>query len=243
MIHRIAIAALLVAFLASTADAQNRKYRRRGVILGGLAGAAIGAAIGDKGNNETTGALIGAAAGAMAGGTIGNQKDQRIEHYQQYHSPYAPAPRTYRQPARTYRSYQSTPNYYKPHYYGDSLHVYQPPAISAPSVLIRPEIAPVPESPAFASPVPESPVPVSQRDQNRAITPDDVVSMVNAGLSDSIILQQIELRGIASNPSVRQIIQLHQMGVSETVIAEMQRDLGNNVQELPAPNGLPIELN
>ncbi|MGB0598001.1 MAG: glycine zipper domain-containing protein [Rubripirellula sp.] len=228
MNHRIVIAALLIAFLASTVEAQNRKYRRRGVILGGLAGAAIGAAIGDKGNNETAGALIGAAAGAMAGGTIGNQKDQRLEHYQQYHSPYASAPRSYRQPAYPYRGYHSDQNYYKPHYYGDSVHGYQSPTLAAPSVLITPEIAPAP---------------VPQRNENRAITTEDVVSMVNAGLSDAIILQQIQLRGIATNPSVPEIIKLHQMGVSEAVIAEMQRDLGNNVQELPAPNGFPIEAN
>ena len=228
MNHRIVIAALLIAFLTSTVEAQNRKYRRRGVILGGLAGAAIGAAIGDKGNNETAGALIGAAAGAMAGGTIGNQKDQRLEHYQQYHSPYTSPPRSYRQPAHPYRGYHSGPNYYKPHYYGDSVHGFQSPTLAAPSVLITPELAPVP---------------VTQRNENRAITTEDVVSMVNAGLSDAIILQQIQLRGIATNPSVPEIIKLHQMGVSETVIAEMQRDLGNNVQELPAPNGFPIEAN
>ena len=95
MNQRIIIAALLIGFMASEADAQNRTYRRRGAILGGLAGAAIGVAIGDRGGNETAGALVGGAVGAIAGGAIGNQKDQRIEHNQRYHSGYPHADHYY----------------------------------------------------------------------------------------------------------------------------------------------------
>lgn len=76
---RICLLSLLAVFIVSDLHAQNRRHRRRGVVLGGLAGAAVGAAIGDKGDNETAGALIGGAVGAVAGGAIGNQKDRRIE--------------------------------------------------------------------------------------------------------------------------------------------------------------------
>jgi hypothetical protein len=99
MLKRLLILALLFACFVAQADAQN--YRRRGVIVGGLAGAAIGAAIGDKGNNETTGALIGGAIGAVAGGTIGNQKDQRLEHDRLYHSGHG----YYGQPQSSYPGY------------------------------------------------------------------------------------------------------------------------------------------
>lgn len=216
MIQRITIAALLIAFVATEADAQNRKYRRRGVILGGLAGAALGAAIGDKGDNETAGALIGAAAGAVAGGTIGNQKDQRIEHNSRYHSPYSTSPYSaspydsrFQQPQRIYRGQSPVPHYSQPHHYppspyAPSQRIYQPtPAITGQSVLVSPETVPPPAS-------------------TQPIAPQDVVAMVNAGLSESIIIQQIQLRGVSHSLSVREIIQLHQSGVSEAVITEMQ---------------------
>ncbi len=176
MNHRIIIAVILVGFIASQADAQNRRYRRRGAILGGLAGAAIGVAIGDKGNNETAGALIGGAVGAIAGGTIGNQKDQRIEHNRLYHS----GPPQY---------YQQTPGY-------------QPPPLAYPAY----------RQPPYPQPL------------TPAITVADVIQMQHRGISEQTMLGLIQTHGVAGPPSVSQVIDLHEQGVSERVIAAMQGD-------------------
>jgi hypothetical protein len=197
MTKRISILALLVAFVVVDANAQNRTHRRRGVILGGLAGAAIGAAIGDKGDNETAGALIGGAVGAVAGGTIGNQKDQRIEHNRRYHSGhYHGGQQNYVQPypGASHGPYQQ---YYQPYY--------------APQVPAYPHVG-YGQAPLIA---PAEPTPLP-------ITPQDVVEMVRSGLSERMIIQQIEIQGVQQRLTVSDVIRLHQLGVSEPIIIAMQ---------------------
>lgn len=196
MSKRVLILALLGAFITIDATAQNRTYRRRGVILGGLAGAAIGAAIGDKGDNETAGALIGGAVGAVAGGTIGNQKDQRIEHYRRHHS----GQHIHRGHQQPYRGHAENPypQYFRPYY------VPQPPA---------PPHAGYPEAPAIA---PSGSVP-------GPIAPEEVVQMVRNGLSESLIIDQIEILGIQRRLTVADVIRLHQQGVSEPILNTMQK--------------------
>ena len=54
------------------------------------------------------------------------------------------------------------------------------------------------------------------------VTMADVATMSRSGLSDSIILSQIQNRGIDRQLAVSDIITLHQQGVSETVITAMQ---------------------
>jgi len=201
MTHRIIIAALLVGFLSSVADAQNRRHRRRGAILGGVAGAAIGVAIGDKGGNETAGALIGGAVGAIAGGAIGNRKDQRIEHGQRHHSGYyQPAYPVHQQPA------------YHPH-----APIYVEP-IHAEPIYAQPfHTVPVYPVPIQTAPIRTAPIP-------HRVTVNDVILMQRRGLSESTILRLIHDNGLATRPSVSQVIDLHEHGVSERVIAAMQGD-------------------
>jgi len=193
MAHRIIIVAILTVFIASVADAQNGRNRRRGAILGGVAGAAIGVAIGDKGGNETAGALIGGAVGAVAGGSIGDRKDHRIDNGQRLRSPYDrpafPAP-TYRQPA--YLPYQ--PIYAEPIYTG-----------------------PVHAVPVFPMPIQTAPIP-------HPVTVNDVIQLQRRGLSEATILGLIHENGVYRRPSVSQVIDLHEHGVSERVIAAMQGD-------------------
>lgn len=55
-----------------------------------------------------------------------------------------------------------------------------------------------------------------------AVSIGDVVSMSRSGLSDSVIINQIQTRGVLTQPQVADIISLHQQGVSETVITTMQ---------------------
>ena len=198
MSKRVLILALLGAFITVDATAQNRTYRRRGAILGGLAGAAIGAAIGDKGDNETAGALIGGALGAVAGGTIGNQKDQRIEHYRRYHS----GRHIHRghQPMQPYRGHAESPypQYFQPYY------VPQPPAQPHAGYSQAPVITPTGTAP-------------------QPIAPEDVVEMVRNGLSESLIIDQIEILGIQRRLTVSDVIRLHQQGVSEPILNTMQK--------------------
>ncbi len=211
MTKRITILALLVAFISVDASAQSRTYRRRGVLLGGLAGAAIGAAIGDKGNNETAGALIGGAVGTVAGGTIGNQKDQRIDHNRRYHSGY----HNHVQPQGPY-AYGPYPQYGQPY--------------------ASPQLSVYPQQPIV---VPSPPTP-------RPISPDEVVEMTQSGMSETLIVEQIRIQGVQQQLTVSDVIRLHQLGVSEPVINEMQRMavLANSPEAVAAPGQsyrIPIE--
>ena len=194
MIRRFSLLALLVVFVAADSSAQNRFHRRRGALLGGLAGAAIGAAIGDKGDNETAGALIGGAVGAIAGGKIGDQKDRRIEHNMQYHSGH------YYQNGQPY--YQTHPQYVYP----------QPEYVQTQPT--HPEYR-QPHYPAVVTPDPG----VSA---DAPISPDDVVAMTQSGLSDAMIIQQIQIKGVTQRLTVSDVIQLHRLGVREPVISAMQ---------------------
>lgn len=211
MTKRITLLILLVAFLAVDANAQNRKYRRRGALLGGLAGAAIGAAIGDKGDNETAGALIGGAVGAVAGGTIGNQKDRRIEHNYRYHSGYRSS--GHYNPVVPYG--QTTHGPY-PHY---NQPYHSPHLQSYPSGTIVTPTPAVPPAPPIDPASPDAPV--GQAPQK--LTPQDVAEMVQGGLSESMIIQQIEFQGVRNQLAVSDVIRLHQLGVSETIITAMQK--------------------
>ena len=51
----------------------------------------------------------------------------------------------------------------------------------------------------------------------------DVVSMSRNGLSDSVIINQIQQRGVQRQLQVPEIIAMHQQGVRETVITAMQQ--------------------
>jgi hypothetical protein len=195
MLKRILIITLLSSFIANHVSGQDHMYRRRGVIFGGLAGAAIGAAIGDKGDNETTGALIGGAVGAIAGGTIGNQKDQQVQHYRHYHTGHS--------------QYGYPQGHYAPGAYQAPQQSYYAPRV-------------VPQSPVPARPIAPASRNTSAQVTVHPISPQDVVAMVRSGLSEPLIIQQIEFNGALHPLSVSDVIQLHQAGVSEPIINAMQ---------------------
>ena len=56
-----------------------------------------------------------------------------------------------------------------------------------------------------------------------AVSLVDVVSMTRSGLSETVIINQINQRGVQSKLQVADIISLHQQGVSEHVISVMQQ--------------------
>lgn len=55
-----------------------------------------------------------------------------------------------------------------------------------------------------------------------AVSLNDVISMSRSGLSDSVIINQINQRGVQTTLQVPDIIALHQQGVRESVITAMQ---------------------
>ncbi len=55
-----------------------------------------------------------------------------------------------------------------------------------------------------------------------AVSFADVISMSRSGLSDPVVINQIQTRGVQQQPQVSDIIMMHQQGVSDTVITAMQ---------------------
>ena len=189
------VLAVIVAQVAMTesASAQSRRNRRGGALLGGLAGAAIGAAIGDKGNNETAGALIGGAVGAVAGGAIGDARDREIDHNRAYHSN---------------RSSNFHPGHRSPVYVVPGNQSYAPTYNRQPTY-----VAPTVPYNAYSAP-PSSYI--------EPLTTYDVVTMIRSGLSEVMVINQINYRGMAEPLQVQELINLHQQGISEPVLEAMQ---------------------
>jgi outer membrane lipoprotein SlyB len=59
--------------------------------------------------------------------------------------------------------------------------------------------------------------------QRTAVSSNDIVAMTRNGLSEQVILNQIQQRGVQTRPQVAEIIALHQQGVSENIITAMQK--------------------
>lgn len=57
---------------------------------------------------------------------------------------------------------------------------------------------------------------------SRAVSLNDVVALTQSGLSPNLIVSQIRKQGVTQRIGVPEIIMLHQNGVSEAVIQEMQ---------------------
>lgn len=237
MKHRIILCVLLVATLATEVTGQNRTHRRRGIILGGLAGAALGIAIGDKGNNETAGALIGAAAGAIAGGAIGNQKDQRAEQDMRYRSGiYGATPSTYPthpemrrsqyplgpqtsqetqtengrrfMPRRRTLEANALPAYNKPYIYPQGRSYLANPHANA-------------NVPDYHRQAPRQVV-IESPSRSGPLTLGDVMNMTRSGVSQTLIIRQIDSHGMRTRLTVADIISLHEAGISADIIEAMQ---------------------
>ncbi len=58
-----------------------------------------------------------------------------------------------------------------------------------------------------------------------AVSTADVVTMTRSGLSENVIINQIQQRGVQQRLEVSDIIALHQQGVTESVITAMQNSV------------------
>lgn len=68
-----------------------------------------------------------------------------------------------------------------------------------------------------------------------SVSISDVVSMSRSGLSENVIINQIQSRGVTAQPQVSDIIAMHQQGVNERVITAMQQANVGQVQVASAP--------
>jgi uncharacterized protein YcfJ len=68
---------------------------------------------------------------------------------------------------------------------------------------------------------------------SRGTSLSDVVTMTHNGVGDDVIINQIRQNGVQRRLEVADVISLHQRGVSEAVITEMQR--ARLASHLPAP--------
>lgn len=227
-----AISVLGGAMLAHCSSGFAQEKTRDGALLGGAAGAVIGGIIGNNKNDQTAeGALIGGAVGAVAGGIIGHQRDKAIEA-EQAAIQAQQAQAVYGYPYTTYRTYPNARYGYpnrggqvtrQPYYAGPGQPtiVYQAPVVNRYGV--------------YRAPTRPAPVRVRQ-----PVTFADVIHMTKHGVSDAVIVSHIQANGVATRPSVDDVIVLSQEGVSDYVITALQSEESVQVQTVP---GNPMEMN
>lgn len=75
--------------------------------------------------------------------------------------------------------------------------------------------------------------------QRSAVTTTDVISMSRSGVSDNLIINQINQRGFGRRLEVADIISLHQQGVSEHVISALQSAPAPSLPTAPARPAVP----
>ncbi|MEL7499911.1 MAG: glycine zipper domain-containing protein [Planctomycetota bacterium] len=82
---------------------------------------------------------------------------------------------------------------------------------------------------------------LAQQQLAQALTMTDVVTLVRSGISDQLIIQQVQAKGVRDSIGVNEIVSLHQNGVSEPVIQAMQnyrvnaQSSGQTNQRYPYP--------
>src|SRR4029077_16046292 len=77
------------------------------------------------------------------------------------------------------------------------------------------------------------------RQMQGAVTPQDVISMTQAGLSDDVIVTHIRANGMAQPLAVNDLIGLRNMGVGDAVINAMQQTPPRSVQAVPVYPAYP----
>ena len=77
--------------------------------------------------------------------------------------------------------------------------------------------------------------------QAQAVTMADVVSMTQAGLSDTVIVNHIQTHGVAHRLNASDLIVLKQQGVSDAVLSAMQSIPAPTVVPQPVPAPVIVE--
>ena len=184
---------LALAGCLTKSEVVGQENARSGAVLGGLAGAVVGGVVGHNHKDQTAeGALIGGAVGAVAGGLIGNQRDR----YERQRLAYERQRQAYERQRQQFYQQQM---YTQPYGY-----------VGQPTVVVgTPAVVP--------RGVPQRIVPI-----RRPVSLDEVIQMVRSGVSDKVIVAQLESNGVVTRPDVNEVIRLSQEGVSEYVITAVQ---------------------
>ncbi len=56
----------------------------------------------------------------------------------------------------------------------------------------------------------------------RPVTPQDVIMLTRSRVSETVIANQIQMNGVVSSPSIDDVLAMHDAGVSDFIINEMQ---------------------
>ncbi len=70
-----------------------------------------------------------------------------------------------------------------------------------------------------------------------AVTVSDVISMTQAGLSDSVIATHIRTNGVAQRPTAEDLVTLSNAGVAEQTILSLQQAQAPGLDSSPVPAG------
>jgi hypothetical protein len=78
-----------------------------------------------------------------------------------------------------------------------------------------------------------------------AVTREDVIAMVQAGVSDEVIVTQVRANGVSRRPDTHDVIEMSRQGVREPVILAMQQAVIPNAEPVtyvtPAPPAYVVE--
>jgi hypothetical protein len=157
------------------------------------------------------GAMLGGVAGAVIGGIVGHQNDETPEGALIGGAVGAIAGGMIghqRQQQEQLRYYQQQRYYQAPPAYHTHSHTYVHPApVYTQHVYTQP---------AYVNTYRSAPVP-------RAVTTTDVIMLTRRGLSENVIINHIHSNGIAAYPTTDDVLTMHDAGVSDFVINEMQQ--------------------
>ncbi len=152
------------------------------------------------------GALLGGAAGAVIGGIVGNQKNDQTAEGALIGGAVGAV-------AGGLIGHYRVRN---PYPYSGSQGITDP-AWGQPTIVQQVPV--VTRHGVYRSP--QRPIPVVPRPR---VTLQDVLYMWQQGVSDAVIISQIQTHGIASRPSIEDIVSLSREGVSDAVITALQAE-------------------
>jgi YMGG-like Gly-zipper len=153
------------------------------------------------------GAMLGGVAGAVIGGIVGHQNDETPEGALIGGAVGAIAggmignQRQQQERIRYYEQQQYQQRYYQqPQCYHNHYQVQQTPVYAAPTYVTTVRPAPV----------------------RRAVTAQDVIMLTRNRVSETVIANHIQMNGVVASPSIDDVLRMHDAGVSDFVINEMQ---------------------